>query len=121
MKINSINDIQFNTLIGSTGYVQKEAEQQGLPKPFIEAKDNAAPAKENIPREDIQKMTDKLNRMVGLFGKNLKFEIMESRRVLVKIVDTKTGEIVNEVPPERLVKILDGLAELAGNHIDKKV
>jgi flagellar protein FlaG len=42
----------------------------------------------------------------------------ELNRVVVKVIDPETGELVREVPPEAVIKALKQLRETAGHLVD---
>jgi flagellar protein FlaG len=99
-----------------------ERRQEGLPRKAIEQKENITSAREEIPREEVEKATEKLNRLLGLFEKRMKFEIHEdSNRIMVKIIDKKTDEVLNEIPPEKILDMLSSFSDYVGLILDKKV
>ncbi|MDS1029516.1 flagellar protein FlaG [Bacillota bacterium LX-D] len=64
-----------------------------------------------------QKNDDKFN----VKYTNLKFSIHEkTHEVMVKVVDQKSGEIIREIPPEKLLDALAAMWEFTGILIDKK-
>lgn len=99
-----------------------ERGQEEVPRMVVEKKDNVSSAREEVPREEVEKATGKLNRLMGLIDKRLKFEIHEqSNRVMVKIIDEKSGEVINEIPPKKILDIMSSLQEIIGLLVDKKV
>lgn len=44
----------------------------------------------------------------------------QTKTIIVKIVDTKTGQVLLEVPPEKLLNMSINLQELAGALLDRK-
>lgn len=96
--------------------------QEEMPRLVVETKDNVTSAREEVPREEVEKTIDKLNRLMGLFEKRMKFEVHEkANRIMVKIIDEKSGEVLREVPPKQILDILSSFAEYVGVLIDKKV
>lgn len=52
----------------------------------------------------------------------LEFEIhADTKRVMVKIYDRNSDELISEVPPEKFLDLLAGLWEQAGLIVDEKV
>lgn len=52
----------------------------------------------------------------------LEFEIhADTKRVMVKIYDRNSDELISEVPPEKFLDLLAGLWEQAGLILDEKV
>ncbi|ADY54949.1 flagellar protein FlaG protein [Syntrophobotulus glycolicus DSM 8271] len=101
---------------------QKLEGAREMPRLVVDSKEQASAAKEEIPREEVEKATDKLNRLMGLIEKRLRFSIHEkSQRVMVKVIDQETGDVLQEIPPKRVLDMLSSLADLIGVFIDKKV
>lgn len=44
----------------------------------------------------------------------------ELKRVVVKVIDPETGEVVREVPPEAVIEALKKLHETAGHLVDEE-
>jgi hypothetical protein len=57
---------------------------------------------------------------------SLSFQLDERRRVIYQVIDTQTGEVVREIPPEevrragRQIEELLGRLEAAARHVDVK-
>ena len=99
-----------------------ERGQEEMPRLVVEKKDNVTSAREEVPREEVEQAAEKLNRLMGLVERRLKFEIHDkSHRVMVKIIDEKSGEILREVPPKKILDMLSSFAEYVGLLVDKKV
>lgn len=93
-----------------------------LPQFVVDKKDNASSAKEDAPREEVEQAAEKMNRLLGLVNKRMKFEIHEqSNRVMVKIIDEDSGEVLNEIPSKKLLDMLSSLDNFVGLLVDKKV
>ncbi|KUO65599.1 MAG: flagellar biosynthesis protein FlaG [Gracilibacter sp. BRH_c7a] len=99
-----------------------ERGQEEMPRLVVEKKDNVTSAREEVPREEVEQAAEKLNRLMGLVERRLKFEIHDkSNRVMVKIIDEKSGEVLREVPPKKILDMLSSFAEYVGLLVDKKV
>ncbi|MGC7870264.1 flagellar protein FlaG [Desulfosporosinus sp. SYSU MS00001] len=99
---------------------QKSEKTQDVLVPIVDRKQEATSAREEIPREEIEKAAEKLNRLMGIVEKNMKFSVDEStHRVMVKIVDSKTGEILDEIPPKRIFDLLNSFSSMSGLLLDK--
>lgn len=101
---------------------QKLEHSKDIPRPVVERKDELPTAREEIPREDVERTTDKLNRLMGLIDKRLRFDIHEkSDQVMVRVIDQNTEEVLKEMPPKRVLELLNSLTDIAGLLIDQKV
>lgn len=121
-----VNPIQANTqttIIPIDSFRgQKQEQGQESPRPVIDRKNEVPTAREEVPREEVEKTTEKLNRLMGIINKQLKFDVSEkNQRVSVKIIDQETGKVLDEIPPKRILEMLDSFTKFVGLLIDKKV
>jgi|SRR5690554_6876378 len=73
---------------------QKLDRAREMPLPVVERKNELPSAREEVPREEVEKAIDKLNRFMGLIEKDFRFEMKEnkeSEEILVRIVDTESA------------------------------
>jgi flagellar protein FlaG len=93
-----------------------------VPQLVVDQKDNVSSAREEIPREEVEQAAEKLNRLLGLINKRMKFEIHDkTQRVMVKIIDEDSGEVLNEIPPKKVLDMLSSLSDFVGLMVDEKV
>ena len=99
---------------------QKPAKIQEILVPVVGRKQEVSAAREEIPREEIEKAAEKLNRMMGFMDKQIKFILEDkSYRVMVKIVDSKTGNVLNEIPSKRIMDLMLSFDNMVGLLLDK--
>ncbi|WP_413374351.1 flagellar protein FlaG [Paenibacillus taichungensis] len=54
--------------------------------------------------------------------KSLEFSVhKETHSIMIKVTNRETGELIREVPPEKLLDVAARMMELAGLIIDKKI
>jgi len=71
---------------------------------------------------DLEKIGEELNRCIRVFNTHLAFEIdRPSNRIIIKIVDTETEEVIRQIPPEELLRIMHYIDELLGLLVDERV
>ena len=69
----------------------------------------------------LEKIIDDLNKKLNCAGRELRCSIhKKTGQVMVKVVDTDTGKIVREIPPEKSLDILAKVLEQSGLLVDKK-
>lgn len=101
---------------------QKLERSQEIPRPIVERKDELPSAREEIPREDVERATDKLNRLMGLIDKRIRFDLNgESDQIMVRVIDQDTDDVLKEMPPKRVLELLHSLTDVAGLLVDQKV
>lgn len=121
-----INPIQPNTqstmIPMDTFPGQKMDRSLETSRKVIDRKGEIPSAREEIPREEVEKATDKLNRLMGIINKRLEFSIHdESDRFMVRIIDQPSGDILDEISPERVLGILGSFTQVAGLLVDELV
>lgn len=121
-----INPIQPNTqstvIPVDTFPGQKLDRSKDIPRPVIDRKKEVPSAREEIPREQVEKAADKLNRLMGIIDKRLEFRVDESDDGLkVMIIEQESGDVMDEISPKRLVDILNTFSQMAGLFFDKRV
>jgi flagellar protein FlaG len=101
---------------------QKLERSQDTPLKVVDRKQKIPSAREEIPREQVEKAAEKLNRLMGIIDKRLQFSIHEkSNRVMVKIIDQGTGEVLDEIPSKRMLDMLASFTDIIGVMVDKRV
>ncbi|MBT1075275.1 flagellar protein FlaG [Geobacter grbiciae] len=65
---------------------------------------------------------DRINEFIESFTRDLKFTIdKDSERVVLKVVDRKSGDVIRQIPSEEALKIAKALDELKGLIIREQV
>ncbi|AFM01813.1 flagellar protein FlaG [Desulfitobacterium dehalogenans ATCC 51507] len=102
---------------------QKLERSQEIPRPVVERKNEIPNAREEIPREEVEKAVDKLNRFMGLINKGMRFEVHEedSEEILVRIVDQDSEQVLKESTPKWVMELLHNLTDAAGLFVDQRV
>lgn len=121
-----INPIQPNTqstTIPADAFSgQKLERSQDTPIKVVDRKQEIPSAREEIPREAVEKTVEKLNRLMGIIDKRYEYSVHEdSHRLSVKIVDQQSGEVLAEIPSKRALDILESFSQMAGLFFDKRV
>jgi|WetSurMetagenome_2_1015567.scaffolds.fasta_scaffold92718_2 uncharacterized FlaG/YvyC family protein len=97
--------------------VQRAVVEVKEPKP----KDPAPVAKDPaVPDSNMKEIVKELNDAVGALNSRLSFYLdSETKKVVVKIVDSETGETVRQIPPEDALKLSQRMNEIVGVLLDK--
>lgn len=75
----------------------------------------------NYTLDEAKKAADKLNKLFKDKSTYVEYEVYgKSKSITIKILDNKTKEIVKEIPPRKLIDMVDKLCELAGIFVDKR-
>lgn len=76
----------------------------------------------NISENELKNAVDKLNNFLEDNQTHAEYEYHDTFRndVMIKIIDDRTGEIIQEVPPKKILDMIAKMLELVGVLIDKK-
>lgn len=101
------------------------AERPGLPgeRPVVELP--MGPEEnlkfQSLSKEESEQLAEKMNTAAKLFDKAVEFKVFEGSRIIIRVIDTKTDEVLTEFPPERLLEALRSMERFLGLLIDEKV
>lgn len=72
--------------------------------------------------KDVEKAADKLNKLLEDKETHVEYELYgDFKDLTVRIIDNKTKQVVQEIPPRKLIDMVNKLCEMAGVFLDKKV
>lgn len=75
-----------------------------------------------LPAEKAKKMTESINRFMETTNTNLRFQYHEDlKEYYVTIVDSKTNELVKEIPSKKLMDIYAAMRDFLGLMVDHKI
>lgn len=75
----------------------------------------------NFGEEFIVKAIEKANKALTGATTSFEFSIHEqTKQIMVKVLDKDTGEIIRELPPEKVLDMVAHLWEMAGIIVDEK-
>ena len=66
-------------------------------------------------------LIESANKEVKLYNKSIKFSIHEeTNKIMVKIIDNQTDEVIKEIPSEKILDMVAKLCEMVGILVDEK-
>lgn|SRR5690606_31057709 len=75
-----------------------------------------------LPVEKAKQMTDSMNKFLESVNTQLRFKLHnELKEYYVTIVDSKTDEVVREIPSKKLMDVYAAMKEFVGLLIDRKI
>jgi flagellar protein FlaG len=78
--------------------------------------DEASQTEKKMPLDDVVSAAKEANSMLQAVNRNLEFKVDDSTsKVVVKIVDSKSGEVVRQIPSEEVLAFIKRMQELEGN------
>lgn len=83
--------------------------------------DSKRKEKKDMTEESVIQAIEKANKQLEMAMTNLKFSIhKETKQIMVKVIDSKTQEVIREIPPEKVLDMVAKMWERAGLFVDKK-
>lgn len=79
------------------------------------------PRFEEVTKPELEGLVQEINR--AIFGENerMEFQIHErTGRMLVKLVDNETDEVIREIPPEKMLNLIANIWEMVGILVDER-
>ena len=77
---------------------------------------------QQLPLEKAKRMTDSLNKFMESSNTELRFKLHdELKEYYVTIIDSKTDEVVREIPSKKLMDIHAAMREFVGLLVDRKI
>lgn len=81
-----------------------------------------APEEKQYPEKEIIKAIEEANKEFVAYDRRFEFSVHEkTKEIVIKVIDTKTDEVIREIPPEKILDMVAKLCELAGVFVDEKV
>jgi flagellar protein FlaG len=80
------------------------------------------PAVGEPKREDVEQAVSDIRDFVRSSQRNLDFSIDDSTgRVVVKVIETDTGDVIRQIPSENLLKLAQSLSDASSVLFDAKI
>lgn len=120
MEVNKVNPAVLPDY-GVSGAVADKAKAPNENPGARDKQPENQPTADNITREDAKNMTDAMNKFMESLNADLQFAVHEgTKRMIVRVVDTKTKKVLKEFPPHELLDTLAAISEYVGALLDKK-
>lgn len=73
-----------------------------------------------LTRENADAIVDTLNSAARSINKRVSFSYHEkTNRVIMRVTDTVTNEIIREIPPKEMIRLLEHIHEMIGMFVDE--
>lgn len=103
----------LNAVLTSKAADSGEAAPAGLPRTTVAQPPSIA---------QLQRLIDSMNKAIQQNNSNLEFSMdSESQRILVKLIDTSTGDVIRQIPSEEVLAIAESIKQMQqGLFLNKK-
>ena len=103
--------------------VESRPQTSNMPQlaPVSNEKDGKPQKTVVLNEEELQTVTADLSKLMESLNTDIKFSIHKaSGRMMVRVVDSKTQDVLKEFPPEELLDTIGAIREYVGALLDKK-
>jgi flagellar protein FlaG len=112
MNINQINQNNVDRMARGAHAVQTEGNAHPQ-------RDTRAELPE-IPRENMRDIAETLNSAARSLNQRVSFSVNDkTNRVIMKVINPDTNEVVREIPPRELMRIYEHIHDLIGMFVDE--
>ena len=86
----------------------------------FEKTETAQQDRKNIAPAEVEKAVDELNKLSGNFNQKVQFALDgKTNRVIIKVMDRDTNEVISEIPGKYSIRLLEHFREYMGLFIDE--
>lgn len=97
-------------------------EENGGRQQETSAKANSGVQQQQVKNEQLKKAIAEMNRKINNSNEEAVFGVHEdTNRIMIKIMDKDTKEVIKEFPPEKTLDMIAKIWEMAGILVDEKL
>lgn len=102
--------------------IHKSDKQQSYIKKTLDTEDKPEPViVSEITKEELDATVEKANQFLLGLKTQFDFKVHEGTgRTVVRLIDKQTEEVVKEIPPEKMLDVLESIWDSAGILVDRK-
>lgn len=77
--------------------------------------------KHDLNKDELEKAVEQTNRIIFKDDNRFEFKVHErTGRIMVKLINKKTDEVVKEIPPEKILDLVASIWDLVGILVDER-
>ena len=100
--------------------VPKRAEEVGV-APDRRKADGEQGGRDGIDPGDLRGVAEEMNKIVAVFNSRVAFSIdRDTGRAIIKVINNETNEVIRQIPPEEMLRLIKRMDKILGMLIDKK-
>jgi uncharacterized FlaG/YvyC family protein len=71
---------------------------------------------------ELAKVVDQMNQTARVFNQTLQFEMnQDSKHIVIRVIDTVSGQVLREIPPEKMMAAAASMEAVLGLLLDRKL
>ena len=76
---------------------------------------------QTVSEKEVRKAVEKLNVLFEDKSTHVQYEVYgKFHNITIRIIDDKTDQVIKEIPPKKLIDMVDKLCQMAGILVDEK-
>lgn len=112
---NVSNDVQYESNSNNTVDTNLKVSQTDTTVKINGSQDK------KVDEKNVKDAVDKLNKLFEGTSTHVEYEAVgKTRRLSIRIVNSETKEVITELPPKKIIQMIDRLCEIAGIMVDEK-
>lgn len=107
---------------GTAPVVSKELTDRQTERPLVSKKDSSPNQQQvRVGEKELIEVIEKANQAITLPNTMFKFTIHEgTKEIMVRVINEETGEVIREIPPEKILDMVAKMWEMAGIFVDER-
>mgnify|MGYP001019028496 FL=1 len=115
-----VNETQRRVPKTADKVLENNLQEKG-PKEQVLNQQEIQKVKYDLKRDELQRAIDQTNQMIFKDDNRFEFKIHErTGRIMVKLINNETDEIVKEIPPEKILDLVASIWDLVGILVDER-
>ncbi|MCK5147483.1 flagellar protein FlaG [bacterium] len=104
------------------GVQQNARVQRTRPEVTEKAQKEENAAEEPFTDTELEDIAAKMNQVSGLFNTTLNFTVDKpTGKTVIKVMDRETDELIRQIPPENLLKLMTNMRDVMGMLLDVEI
>ena len=88
----------------------------------VDEKSAKSVVENQLGKSQLNKYAEKLSKVMEILNHSIRFSVDdESDRMIIRIVNSETNEVIRQIPPKEMLQLMHRLDQLAGLMLDEKV
>ena len=115
-----VNETQRRVPKTADKVLENNLQEKG-PKEQVLNQQEIQKVKYDLQRDELQRAIEQTNQMIFKDDNRFEFKIHErTGRIMVKLINNETDEIVKEIPPEKILDLVASIWDLVGILVDER-
>jgi len=119
--LHPIDEVKDSILIGESVASSNIAPEKEISAQSREVQGSVAKAVD-MDEKTAQEITEGMNKVASVFNTSLSFLVDKSTgRTIIKVIDKETDKVIREIPPEKMVRLMEKISDVMGLLLDVEI